>query len=88
MATNHNMLNSQLLISQKGGGVLFLAADYGGIAMESIPVINGTHSCDERRTFPVGGRLNDLRLKCCIDRQNEKNNITGRSRVPAQEVVG
>ena len=66
-----------ILTITKRGGVLFLAADYGGIAMESIPVINGTHSCDERRTFPVGGRLNDLRLKCCIDRQNEKNNITG-----------
>ena len=64
---------------------MFLAADYGGIAMESIPVINGTHSCDERRTFPVGGRLNDLRLKCCIDRQNEKNDITEKNKISISE---
>jgi hypothetical protein len=29
-AASYKMLNSQLLISQKGGSVLFFAAGYGG----------------------------------------------------------
>ena len=43
---------------------MFFPANYGGAAMESIPIINGTHSRDEKETFPRGGRRNDLRLKC------------------------
>jgi hypothetical protein len=55
-ARSYNLLNSQPLASNKGGGsVLFFAAGYVGAAMEPIPVINGTHSHDERKAFSGGG---------------------------------
>ena len=57
---------------------MFFPANYRGAAMESIPVINGTNSRDDGESFPAGGRLNDLRLKCSIDKQIQKNNIRGR----------
>ena len=75
---SYNMLNSRLLVSQKGESVLLFAAGYGGAAMEAIPVINGTYSREEGKPFSAGGRLNDLRLKCGIDKQIQKNNTTGR----------
>ena len=75
---SYNMLNSRLPFSQKEESVLLFAAVYGGAAMEAIPVINGTYSCDEGKPFSADGRLNDLRLKCGIDRQIQKNNTTRR----------
>lgn len=46
--------------------------------MEAIPVINGTYSRDEGKPFSADGRFNDLRLKCGIDKQIQKNNTTRR----------
>ena len=45
--------------------------------MESIPLINRTHSRDEGKILHAGGRLNDLRLKRSRDEQIQKNNNTG-----------
>jgi len=46
--------------------VLFFAAGYGGVAMESIPMMKGIHSRDKGKSYPASGRLNDFRLKCSI----------------------
>jgi hypothetical protein len=61
------------------GSVLFFTAGYGGAAMESIPLMKGNHSRDDGKPFSTGGRLNDLRLKCGINKQIQENNISGRT---------
>jgi hypothetical protein len=63
-AAKHNKLKSQLIILQKRRERIVFASGYGGAAMEHIPLMKGSLSRDEKKTFPTGGRRNDLRLKC------------------------